>query len=83
MRGVEALACGIPAVGSKVDGSRETLLDGKLGRLVDPNAPEELVKAITLLCYGSARQRNGNCFDVAHFRRHQMLDETDSKRSKP
>jgi len=33
---LEALACGVPAVGSKVDGSREALRDGLLGELVDP-----------------------------------------------
>ena len=51
--------------------SREALLDGQLGRLVDPNVPEELVKAIAdVLCNGSSRQRNNliRCFDVAHFR---------------
>jgi hypothetical protein len=36
-------ACGVPVIGSKVDGSREALLDGQLGRPVDPNVPEELV----------------------------------------
>jgi phosphatidyl-myo-inositol dimannoside synthase len=33
------LACGVPVIGSKVDGSHEALLDGQLGRLVDPNLP--------------------------------------------
>lgn len=33
---LEALACGVPTVGSLVDGSREALLDGALGELVDP-----------------------------------------------
>jgi glycosyltransferase involved in cell wall biosynthesis len=33
---LEALACGVPAVGSAVDGSREALLDGVLGELVNP-----------------------------------------------
>jgi glycosyltransferase involved in cell wall biosynthesis len=47
-------ACDIPVAG----GSCEALLDGQLGRIVDPNAPEELVEAITLLCDGSSRQRN-------------------------
>jgi phosphatidyl-myo-inositol dimannoside synthase len=68
---LEALACGIPVIGSKVDGSREALLDGQLGRLVDPNVPKELVKAIAdVLCSGSSRQRSNlvKCFDVAHFR---------------
>jgi hypothetical protein len=35
-------------IGNKVDGSREALLDGQLGRVVDPNLPDELV--------------NGDCF---------------------
>jgi glycosyltransferase involved in cell wall biosynthesis len=43
---IEAAACGIPVVGSKVDGSHEALLDGQLGRLVDPKTPEELVQAV-------------------------------------
>lgn len=33
---LEALACGVPVVGSRLDGSREALLDGRLGVLVDP-----------------------------------------------
>jgi len=68
---LEALACGVPVIGSKVDGSHEALLDGQLGCLVDPNVPEELVKAIAdVLCNGSSRRRNHlvRCFDVAHFR---------------
>jgi glycosyltransferase involved in cell wall biosynthesis len=51
-------------VGSKVPGSREALLDDQLGRVVDPNVPEELVEAIILLCDGSSRQRD-RCFDCA------------------
>lgn len=43
---LEALACGIPVVGSKIDGSRAALLDGELGELVDPNDSEELFDAI-------------------------------------
>jgi glycosyltransferase involved in cell wall biosynthesis len=34
---LEALACGVPTVGSAVDGSREALRDGALGELVDPH----------------------------------------------
>ena len=45
---LEAPACGVSVIGSKVDGSRETLLDSQLGRLVDPNLPAELVKAIAV-----------------------------------
>jgi phosphatidyl-myo-inositol dimannoside synthase len=34
---LEALACGIPVVGSQLDGSREALLNGELGELADPD----------------------------------------------
>ena len=48
---LEALACGIPCVGSRVDGSREALRDGLLGLLADPDDPESIkhnvLKALT------------------------------------
>jgi phosphatidylinositol alpha-1,6-mannosyltransferase len=68
---LEAVACGVPAIGSKVDGSREALLDGKLGRLVDPKVPDELVEAVTdVLESGARRERDDvvTFFDVANFR---------------
>lgn len=43
---LEALACGVPVIGSKQDGGREALLDGKLGLLVDPSNPAETLSAI-------------------------------------
>jgi glycosyltransferase involved in cell wall biosynthesis len=43
---LEALACGIPVVGSKLDGSREALRDGALGILVDPRRPDEIQAGI-------------------------------------
>lgn len=39
---IEALACGIPALGSTTDGGREALLNGTLGILVDPADRKEL-----------------------------------------
>ena len=33
---LEAMACGVPVVGSVLDGSREALQDGRLGVLVNP-----------------------------------------------
>ena len=46
---IEAAACGVPVVGSRVDGSREALLDGRLGRLVDPKSPSELLQAVAII----------------------------------
>ncbi len=43
---LEALACGVPAVGSKLDGSCEALRDGLLGDLVDPADPESIKQGI-------------------------------------
>jgi phosphatidylinositol alpha-1,6-mannosyltransferase len=43
---LEALACGIPVVGSRLDGSREALRDGALGILVDPRRPDDLEAGI-------------------------------------
>ena len=44
---IEAAACGVPVVGSRMDGSREALLEGRLGRLVDPANQDELHEAIS------------------------------------
>jgi phosphatidyl-myo-inositol dimannoside synthase len=46
---LEALASGVPVIGSKYDGGREALLDGKLGLLVDPANPAEIRAAIAEL----------------------------------
>ena len=43
---LEALACGVPVVASTVDGSRDAVMDGKLGRMVNPDQPAELLAAI-------------------------------------
>lgn len=42
----DALACRVPAVGSKIDGSREALRDGMLGELVDPDYPISIERGI-------------------------------------
>ncbi len=44
---LEAMACGVPVIGSRADGGREALRDGELGLLVDPTNPAELRAAIT------------------------------------
>lgn len=43
---LEAAACGLPVVGSALDASREALLDGQLGRVVDPDDPGALKDAL-------------------------------------
>jgi phosphatidyl-myo-inositol dimannoside synthase len=43
---LEAMACGIPVVASKIDGSREAVRNGMLGTLVDPDDPEDIKAGI-------------------------------------
>jgi len=43
---LEALACGIPVLASRLDGGQEAVLDGQLGVLVDPENKEELANGI-------------------------------------
>jgi phosphatidyl-myo-inositol dimannoside synthase len=79
---IEAAACGIPIVGSSADGSRDALLDGRLGRMVDPKKPDELIEAITAAMSGAQRRARNDLvetFDVRHFRArvsHWMNEQT-------
>ena len=43
---IEALACGLPVVASREDGTREAVRNGELGLLVDPRSPADLEQAI-------------------------------------
>ncbi|MEG3637861.1 glycosyltransferase family 4 protein [Magnetococcus sp. PR-3] len=43
---LEAMACGIPSIGSTTDGTREAMRDGLLGPLVDPTDTDQLIHAI-------------------------------------
>lgn len=53
---LEAMACGIPTVASKVDGGREALIDGQLGALVNPGNIEE-IRTATLAALGQPKTR--------------------------
>ncbi len=54
---VEALACGVPVVAGNKDGSRDALLDGKLGILIDPQDREALRIAIASILNKRAPQQ--------------------------
>ena len=43
---IEALACGIPVIASKLDGTAEAVRGGELGLIVDPDDPDTLHHAI-------------------------------------
>lgn len=43
---LEALACGVPCVGSGIDGSKEALRDGMLGEIPDPRCLDQVIASI-------------------------------------
>src|SRR5438034_1847334 len=53
---LEALACGIPVVASKVDGSIEAVLNGRIGILVDPDIAEDVIHGVEQALGTSARE---------------------------
>lgn len=52
---LEALSCGKPVIAGDRDGSRDPLLDGELGLLVDPDDPGDVAAALIDVLTGSVR----------------------------
>ena len=53
---LEAMACGVPAIGSRHDGGREALCGGQLGILVDPASSADIRLAIEELLARRGKQ---------------------------
>ncbi len=74
---LEAMACGIPVVGSLADGSREALCEGALGELVNPSDPQGILRAILAALQRPRGVPDGlEYFSYANFERrvHQLMD---------
>ncbi|HUG41907.1 MAG TPA: glycosyltransferase [Longimicrobiales bacterium] len=64
---LEAMACGIPAIGGDRDGARDALVDGELGVLVDPDDVPAFARASVEVLTG--RHPNRVLYDPAELRR--------------
>ena len=78
---LEALASGVPVIGSKHDGGREALLDGELGLLVDPANPAEILAGLREILQTRSRHTVPPLLDHFSFGRFQtrlnaILDDT-------
>jgi len=74
---LEAMACGIPVVASKIDGSREAVRDPAWGVLVDPDNSPELMRGIMEALRRPRREQPEGleCFSDSSFeqRVHQLV----------
>lgn len=68
MAGLEALASGVPVIGSDVQGIREYVINGQNGYLCNPDSPEDFALAIEKLSSLTSDEKNRlkmNCLKIA------------------
>ncbi len=68
---IEAMACGTPVVACGLEGSRDALLDGRVGILIDPDVPDQLYDAVLALL---GRTCNPSLVDGRHLRRETLAE---------
>lgn len=56
---IEAMACGLPVIAGNKDGSVDALMNGELGKLIDPDDKMEILKAMEKILLDPAPGNNG------------------------
>ena len=68
---IEASACGLPVVATRVGGVPEVCIDGETGIMVEPNDPNMLARAIVELASNPQKRhemgRKGRQFVIDHY----------------
>jgi phosphatidyl-myo-inositol dimannoside synthase len=67
---LEAAACGLPVLGGSNDGSRDALVDGRLGVMVDCESPDELLQGLEDIL--QRKKRVPDCLKPFDFPRFSM-----------
>ncbi len=73
---LEAMACGIPVVATRVGGIPEVVVDGETGKLVPPGDPAALAKEILALVADPARAAELGRKGQERVRTHFNIDDT-------
>ena len=75
---LEAMACELPVVATRVGGTPEAVADAQTGLLVPPRAPQALADALLALAASPERRRAMGCAGrlraIQHFTIDRMLD---------
>lgn len=61
LAGIEALASGVPVIGSRVQGIKDYVIDGKTGYLCSPLNADEFADKIKLLSDVNFKKINEKC----------------------
>lgn len=73
---LEAMACGLPCIASRVSGSEDIIEQGRNGLLVEPEQPELLAKALRLLIEDTNLARKLGWCGYETVREHYQLRST-------
>lgn len=71
---MEAMACGVPCISTKLVGIPDLLIQGKTGLLVEPNDAKQLAEALKVLINDKPLQQQLVTNGLAHVKEHFDLD---------
>lgn len=63
---IEAMVCGLPVIAGNKDGSVDALLNGQVGKLVNPDDKNEIIEAVIELYKKNAADRDSVRLELQH-----------------